>query len=588
MKPSSNVCARFWFVERSGKLSRLCFLLLATAHPALPLVLNTASADDGLIAHWKLAGNSQDQAGGNRHAVNHGVQFDSSNTALFNGTDAWLKVPAADRLGLGEGEFSITAWVHTENKLDDALGDILSWYDPASRTGVTLGVMNYAGVTSAQSNWRNISFGIDAGQLAPNWTDCGRPGENHYVKSLVVFDGALYAATWEPGEGRSGHVYRYATGTHWVDCGTPDEANAITGMAVFEGKLYAGSETYSGGGSSLPLSPNKKHGGRVYRYEGGKRWTDCGKVADVRSISGLAVFRGELYAGTGTSGAWRGDYRQTPRTRGMYRYDGEQGWTSCGCPGLRVVHLGVHNGSLYGLSYDDGGVFRYEGGEDWARMGPVPKTTQVYSMAVYKGRPHVGTWPTGSVYRMDGPQKWIHCGRLGDDKEVMGMAVYNGKLYAGTLPKAEVYRYDGGAKWVLTGQLDKTPNVRYRRAWSMAVYDGKLFCGVLPSGHVLSLEAGKCATYDRALPPGWVHLAAVRGADRLRLYVNGKLAARSTTFNSADYVISNKQPLKIGFGPHDYFNGKLKDVRLYRRALTDVEIAQVLRASPHAHPQDQD
>ena len=111
-------------------------------------------------------------------------------------------------------------------------------------------------------------------------------------------------------------------------------------------------------------------------------------------------------------------------------------------------------------------------------MGPVPETTQVYSMAVYEGRPHVGTWPTGSVYRMDGPkQQWTYCGRLGDDKEVMGMAVYKGKLYAGTLPKAEVYRYDGGTEWVLTGQLDETPKVRYRRAWSMAVFDGKLFCG---------------------------------------------------------------------------------------------------------------
>jgi len=542
------------------------------------LVVSPASGDDGLVAHWKLASDCKDHSGGNHHAINHGVRFGTSEGAIFNGTDAWLEVPASDSLRLGNGEFSITAWVHTESELDDVLGDLLSWYDSTTRTGMTLGLMNYAGVTSAQSNWRNVTFGIDAGRLDSKWTDCGRPGESHYVKSLVVFDGGLYAATWEPGEGQRGHVYRYAGGARWIDCGAPDEANAITGLAVFNGKLYAGSETYSGGGSSLPLSPNTKHGGRVYRYEGGTSWIDCGKVADVRSISGLAVFKGKLYAGTGTSGAWRGDYRETPRTRGMYRYDGNRGWTSCGCPGLRVTHLGVHNGSLFGLSYDDGGFFRYEGGDDWTRMGPVPETTQVYSMAVYEGRPHVGTWPTGSVYRMDGPkQQWTYCGRLGDDKEVMGMAVYNGKLYAGTLPKAEVYRYDGGTEWVLTGQLDETPNVRYRRAWSMAVFDGKLFCGVLPSGHVLSLEAGKCVTYDRALPAGWVHLTAVRGADHLRLYVNGKLVAKSALFNPKNFDISNDQPLKIGFGPHDYFNGKLKDLRLYRRALTNVEVADLQR-----------
>ncbi|NQV25059.1 MAG: LamG domain-containing protein [Rhodopirellula sp.] len=537
--------------------------------------VNLAGADDGLIAHWKLTNDCKDSSGHNHHAINHGARFDARDGASFNGTDTWLEVPAPDSLRLTDGNFSIAAWVHTESELDDVLGDVMSWYDSQSRTGMTLGLMNYAGVTSAQSNWRNVSFGIDSGRLDPEWTDCGRPGENHYVKSLVVFDDGLYAATWESGEGQRGHVYRYAGKTQWIDCGAPDEANAITGLAVYNGKLYAGSETYSGDGSSLPLSPNTNHGGRVYCYEGGTRWTDCGKVADVRSISGLAVYRGKLYAGTGTSGGWRGDYRVTPRTRGMYRYDGDGTWTSCGCPGLRVVHLGVHNGSLFGLSYDDGGFFRYEGRTDWTRMGPVPETTQVYSMAIYEGRPHVGTWPTGSVYRMDGPQKWTHCGRLGDDKEVMGMAVYNGKLYAGTLPRAEVYRYDGGTKWVLTGQLDQTPNVRYRRAWSMAVYDGKLFCGVLPSGHVLSLEAGRCATYDRAFPAGWVHLAAVRDVDHLRLYVNGDLVAKSATFESEDYNILNKQPLKIGFGPHDYFNGRLKDVRLYERALTDSDIAKL-------------
>ncbi len=533
------------------------------------------NAADGLIAHWKLNGDCKDSSGHGHHAVNHGVRFDALDGATFNGTTSWLEIPAFESLRSSHGKLSFAAWVRTDSELDDTLGDIMSWYDSTSRTGMTLGLMNYAGVTSAQSNWRNLSFGIDSGRLDPEWKDCGRPGANHYVKSLVVFDGGLYAATWEPGEGRRGHVYRYAGNTQWVDCGAPDEANAITGMAVYNGKLYAGSETYSGGGSSLPLSPNTKHGGRVYRYEGGTRWIDCGKVDDVRSISGLAVYRGKLYAGTGTSGGWRGDFRETPRTRGMYRYDGDQTWTPCGCPGLRVVHLGLHNGALYGLSYDDGGFFRYEGKTDWTRMGPVPETTQVYSIVNYEGRPHVGTWPTGSVYRMDGPQQWTHCGRLGDDKEVMGMVVYNGKLYAGTLPQAEVYRYDGGTKWVLTGQLDKTPNVRYRRAWSMAVFDGKLFCGVLPSGHVLSLEAGKCATYDRALPAGWVHLAAVRDVDQLRLYVNGKLVAQSDTFEVKDYDIRNVQPLKIGFGPHDFFNGRLKDLRLYGKPLTHAEIAEL-------------
>ena len=539
------------------------------------LFLHPARAQDGLIAHWKLRGDCKDHAGGDHHAVNHGVKFDETEGAIFNGIDAWLEVPASDEVQAGKGPFSIAVWVHTEVELDDVLGDVLSRYDPATRTGITLSIMNYAGVTSAQSNWRNVFFGIDARRIDSEWMDCGRPGNCQYLKSLVVYDGDLYAATWEPGEGEAGHVFRYAGATDWIDCGSPDVANAITGLAVYEGKLYAGSECYSGGGSSLPLSPNTKHGGKVFRYEGGTRWTDCGKVADVRSISGLAVYRDKLYAGTGTSGGWR----DRPRTRGMYRFDSDGKWTSCGCPGLRVTHLGVHNGSLYGLSYDDGGFFRYDGRTDWTRMGPVPDTTQVYSMAVYEGRIHVGTWPTGSVFRFDGPQRWTHCGGLGGEKEVMGMAVYNGKLYAGTLPLAEVYRYDGGTTWVSTGQLDKTTDVRYRRAWSMAVYNGKLFCGVLPSGHVYSLEAGRGATYDRALPAGWRHLAAIKAEDRLKLYVDGTCVAASTMFDPSDYDLTANTPLKIGFGQHDYFNGRMKDLRIYDRELGATEIIEL--AKPH-------
>jgi hypothetical protein len=534
-----------------------------------------AHGDEGLVAHWKLRTDARDSSDGDHHAVNHGVRFSADGSAVFNGKDAWLEVPVAGSLKLGKESFSIAAWVHTDQQLDDVLGDVMTCYDPDKRTGFTLSLMNYAGVTNAQSNWRNLLFGIDAGHVDPAWTDCGRPGTNQQVKSLTVFDGNLYAAVWEPGAGKTGHVYRYAGGTRWVDCGSPDKANAIACMAVFNGKLYVGSERYSGGGSSLPLSPNENDGGSVFRYEGGTSWANCGKIADVRSVSGLAVFNGKLYAGTGTTGAWR----DTPRTRGMYRYDGDGKWTSCGCPDLRVVHLSVHNGNLFGLSYDAGGFFRYDGGTAWTRLGPVPDTSQVYSTAIYEGRLHAGTWPTGSVFRYGGPLKWTHVGRLGEEKEVMGMAVYNGKLYAGTLPFADVYRYEGGDKWVSTGRLDNTPDVRYRRAWSMAVFDGKLFCGVLPSGHVLSLEAGKSATYDRALSAGWHHVAAVKSSDRLRLYVDGKRVAESSEFNPVDYDLSNNGPLKIGFGQHDYFNGQLKDVRIYNRELSPQDVERVRSGS---------
>ena len=106
----------------------------------------------------------------------------------------------------------------------------------------------------------------------------------------------------------------------------------------------------------------------------------------------------------------------------------------------------------------------------------------------------------------------------------------------------------------------------------MAVFDGKLYCGVLPSGHVRSLEAGKAVTCDEQLKPGWRHLAAVREEDRLRLFIDGQQVAESDTFDAKTFDLKPGKTLKIGFGQHDYFNGRMKDVRIYSRALSAKQI----------------
>ena len=246
------------------------------------------------------------------------------------------------------------------------------------------------------------------------------------------------------------------------------------------------------------------------------------------------------------------------------------------------MSLGVFDGHLYGAGNEGnkrGGIYRYDGGTTWTRTGDQAGVDQVYSFAVYGGNLHAGTWPDARVFRYDGGEVWTDCGRMGEELEVMGMAVYNGKMYGGTLPLAEVYRYDGGTTWTCTGQLDTTPDVRYRRAWSMAVFQGKLFCGTLPSGHVYSLEAGRSVTYDCELQPGWRHLAAIREGDRLKLYVDGKPVASSSAFSRDDYDISNDRPLRIGAGAHDSFNGRIRDLRIYNRALVVSEVREIFKRS---------
>jgi hypothetical protein len=34
-------------------------------------------------------------------------------------------------------------------------------------------------------------------------------------------------------------------------------------------------------------------------------------------------------------------------------------------------------------------------------------------------------------------------------------------------------------------------------------------------------------------------------------------------------------PLRIGFGQHDYFNGRMRDFRIYNRALSNTDIEQL-------------
>jgi hypothetical protein len=401
-----------------------------------------------------------------------------------------------------------------------------------------------------------------------------------FIFGMAVHEGELYAATCEPEEGQSGRVYRYAGNSNWIDCGSPDASNAVAALAVYGGHLYAGTSWYDTTGSALPASPNTTPGGKVYRYDGGTQWTSCGTLSnpetgEAATMGGMAVYRGRLYATTLKQEGF-----------GLYRYEGDTEWTYCGHPGRRVLNPCVFNGALYMVSYDaPGGPFRFDGAS-WTYVGATidPPIHQDYSFSVYGGRLHVSTWPNAFVYRMEPDGVWKARGRPDDEKETMGMMVYNGVLYTGTLPSGRVYRYDGDDRWIAVGQqLDTAPG-QYRRAWSMAVYQGRLFCGTLPSGKVFSIASGTNATYDYALQPGWRHLAAVRDGTRLRLFIDGHLVASSAAFDPALYDISNEQPMRIGFGTGDYFNGWMRDVRVYGAALPAEEVRALYDAGPRERP----
>jgi hypothetical protein len=538
----------------------LLVLLLVVGGPA-------RAEERGLIGRWKLAGDATDASGRGQHGRALAVDFTASGpagkprtAARFDGKTSVVEVPSSPGLSLGRGDFTLAVWAHTDEAPDDVAGDLVTKFDPAARRGLNWCIKSGAGTVNSQANDRNVQLGIDSG-TEPVWSDRGRPGNAVYVMAMAVHDGALFVGTCEAGADESGHVYRYDGGTRWVDCGSPDRSNAVTSLAAFGGKLYAGTGRYRLAGSALPASTNANPGGKVARYDGDGRWTDCGRLPETEAVGGMVVYRGALYA------------TSLYKPAGFFRYQGGDSWQRRPLPpdGRRVVSLAVFNGALYAGSYDSCSVSRFDG-EGWTVYPDLETSGQTYGFEIEAGELHVATWPSGRVFRLDRGERWAPAGRLGEELEVMGMAVHNGKLYGGTLPLAEVYRHDGGDRWTRTGRLDLTPDVRYRRAWSMAVFGGRLFCGTLPSGRVHALDAGRNVSLDRALEPGWRHLAAVREGGRLSLYLDGRLAASSDS-DGPPLDLSNSEPLRIGFGRYDHFQGSLSDLRLYDRALPAGEIA---------------
>jgi hypothetical protein len=540
--------------------------------------------DPGLVAHWPFAAGSHEPADGPLKVQNHGVQLrepgprPGTGAARFDGRGAFLEVADHPVLRFGPRGFTVAAWVRTDAEDGDVVGDVLSKFDTRARTGFHLGILTSTGVTSTgQPNYRQLHVGIDSASPAPEWGDCGRPGQAVLIAALKVADGMLYASTLETGAGERGHLWRYEGDRRWVDLGNPVGCNVVHSVAEFDGTLYCGLGRFMGEGSALGVLPNRTPGGQVYRVTPDGRWTYCGHpgsedatpedLPTVGYASGkaddafaLTVHRGRLYC-------------VSNHRRGVFVYEGGETWRYVG-PDLRILSLTIHRGGLYAL-INGGPVYRYEGGSEWAYCGCPPGSTQTYGAVTSEGRLYVGTWPEGEVHRYEGGEAWTTLERVGYEREIMAMALYNGKVYVGSLPMANVWRMDD-ERFTFLATLD-TASAPLRRVWAMAVYQGKLFAGTLPSGRVYSMESGRMATWDRAFPFGWRHVAAVHEGGVLRLYVDGAAVAVSTAFRPSEYDVSNDRPLTIGFGPNEFFRGLLSDLRLYDRPLGAADVAALAR-----------
>lgn len=563
---------------------------------ALTLGSHAARGAD-LVGHWPLSQDSQSTTGTHHAQVHGGIQFvevDGRPAANFNGRDGYLEVPDDPELALSRGDFSVSLWVNPRRPLLGIPGDLVSKWDGTRRRGINFYLTGGSSAYSSISDTRHVHFGVDDAHVGPE-VDHGRPWpSNSLISNLVVYQGNLYAGIADADDPKdSARVFRLVEGQVWEDCGQigggdPTIASVMS-MVVHDGQLYAGTGRWDWviSKGNDPKNPPPRST-RVYVYEGGTSWRDLGPVGKGSRVLCLASFKGTLFAGIDKVGGGH-----------LYRREGEE-WLDCGSPdGRNLECVMPYNGGLYVATH--GNFYRYEEDGKFTPLGVEPHgITQIHCMHVHAGKLVAGTWPQGYVLRFAGGEQWDIMGRLGLDpgrsqiNELNSLIHHNGKLYAGVIPRSELYRYEEGDHWENLKQLGRRADwsegdySTWVRLTALASYRGRLFAGsgssqgraldapVDPSlGRVTSFGFGQMASYENDLPGGWVHLAAIRRSNVLEVFVNGKLAAKSLDQPENALDVSNTAPLRFGLGDLTYYDGALRDIRIYRGALSDSEIAQL-------------
>lgn len=577
------------FISAPVLCSAMAVLLFASAP--------TRAAD--LIGHWPLAENARAKSGGMNATVKGDVVFETiagRAAADFNGRDGYLEVADNPALAFGKNDFSISLWVKPKRPITGIPGDLINKWDASKRRGLNLYLSGGASAYSSISDSRHVHFGIDDAYTSPE-RDHGKPSpSNSLIANLVSYQGQLYAGIADAADSKdAARVFRLKGGDVWEDCGRIGDDDptiaSVQSLIVHDGRLYAGTGRWDWiiANNNYPDNPPPRST-RVYVYEGGTSWKDMGAVGKGSRVLCLGSYDGKLFAGVDKVGGGH-----------LYRLDGST-WIDCGAPdGRNLESMMPWDGKLYVSTH--GNTYRYDADGKFTAIGIEPHgITQTHSMHTFMGRLMQGTWPQGYVLRYAGGEKWDITGRVGlppghrECNEINALVYHNGKLFAGTIPLAELYRYEADGRWEKLAQLGRRPNWAenspdsWMRIVALASHQGRLYGGTGSCrgravdsdpegtlGRVTSFGFGQMASFENDLPADWTHLAAVRRGTALELYMNGKLAAKSVEQPDRALELSNTAPLRIGFGDLTYFSGALCDLRLYRGALSNSEIAELSR-----------
>ena len=122
-------------------------LLIFAALCILTLAASGAAADR-LIGVWRLNGSGRDDSQNGLHATPHRVAWTSPSSAEFDGRSTWLEVPPSPALRLRASDFTVSLWLRLDKMLDDAPGDLVTLFDPATRSGFNLTIQHQSGTCS--------------------------------------------------------------------------------------------------------------------------------------------------------------------------------------------------------------------------------------------------------------------------------------------------------------------------------------------------------------------------------------------------------------------------------------------------------
>ena len=268
------------------------------------------------------------------------------------------------------------------------------------------------------------------------------PGENSILSMVLDSGNNLRAGTDING------LLLGVSGSNWVKNAELD-SNSILSLCIFSSKLYGGTNT----------------AGQLYEWDGASAWLLRANTKDGQTdINDLVVntSTGKLYGAANPLGI-------------LFEWNPVPGeWinkiTSTSII-TSVDNLAVFNGNLYAGTSPGGRLYQWDGASNWVeKASKLGAETTINSLAVFNDKLYGGTSPGGRLYEWNGANTWIErAPKLGAETSINSLIIYNGKLFGGTRPNGKLYEWNGVGAWVDRITPAYIP--------SLAVYKNKIFGG---------------------------------------------------------------------------------------------------------------